>query len=75
VEEQIKVGEPYAPTRRGGNLIKEEAKDACTRSHSCFERSQSMTTILFIMIVMRRRALKVVASACPILTSNTRVIS
>jgi hypothetical protein len=37
--------------------------------------ASSSTTTILLMIVMRRHALKVVASAFPVLTTNTRVVS
>jgi hypothetical protein len=37
--------------------------------------ASSSTTMILLMIVMRRGAFELVASACPILTSITRVVS
>ena len=58
-------------------MIKEVAKDKCGRSHSCFGciTSNDNNIVLMIVMVMRRCALKVVASVCPVLTTNTRLVS
>jgi hypothetical protein len=55
----------------GKNLIKEVAEQGRTVGLG----ASSSTTTISLMIVMRRCALKVVASVCPVLTSNKRVVS
>jgi hypothetical protein len=66
-ERRTNTGRTVSPDMGiGENLIKEVPK--------MLGASSLMTTIM-LMIVMGRHALKVTASTCPVLTTNTRVVS
>ncbi len=47
----------------------------CAQGRTVALGASSSRTMILLMIVMRKHAFKVVASACLILTSNTRVVS